>query len=96
MRIAYPDGVSVSDYELASWSLRLSSTSCNSGGLLILNGMGLAPAELRVPRALISTGTASTMQACLRVFFARAERAETASLFVGSSVNVTWVVTIEP
>lgn len=97
LRIAYPDGLSVADYELAKWSLRLNTTSCDSGGgILMLEGLGLAPAELRVPRALIFTGTASTTQACLRVVFARGERTETVSVFVSSSASVTWVVTIEP
>lgn len=97
LRIAYPPELIESDYELASWSLRLNTTSCNSGeGVLTLNGLGLAPAELRVPRSLISTEGASSMAACLRVAFAHAERTETVSLFVSSYANVAWEVTIEP
>ena len=97
LRIAYPPELLESDYELASWSLTLNTTSCNSGqGVLMLNGLGLAPAELRVPRSLIFAGGASSMAACLRVAFARAERAEAVSLYVSSYANMAWVVTIEP
>lgn len=97
LRLSYPAGTVPSDYEFASWNLSLRTIACNSGArVLDLGGSGMAPAELRIPRDLIATGGAGSFVACLRLFLARSERMETISLFVSSSAEVTWSVTVEP
>ena len=97
LRLSYPAGMVQSDYEFGSWNLSLRTVACNSGvRVLDLGGSGLAPAELRIPRDLIATGGAGSLVACLRLFLARSERMETMSLFVSSSADVTWSVTVEP
>lgn len=97
LRIAYPDAMGEPDYEFASWNLSIRSLTCDAGAsMLSLNGSGIAPAELRVPRSLIAGGGAPAMVACLRVSFARIERTETVSLVLSSRASMTWVVTVEP